>query len=58
MTHDESKEILKEALKEWLDEKLAEFGWFSLKTLAIAGLGALVYFILVMNGWSKLHGQD
>lgn len=30
---DEQKEIVKQALKEWLDEKLAQFGWFTIKAL-------------------------
>lgn len=47
------KEALKEALKEWLNEKLAELGLWSFRTIAVAGLGALVYFILSMNGWHK-----
>ena len=54
MSREEEKQLLKEALKEWLDDKLSEFGWFSIKTLVIAAMGALVYFILLMNGWTRL----
>lgn len=53
MSEQETKEALKEALKEWLDDKLAQVGWWSIKTFAVAGLGALAYFILIMNGWHK-----
>lgn len=53
MTDMDEKEILKTALKEWLDEKILEFGKFSLKTIAVLALGALTYFILVFNGWHK-----
>jgi len=49
----ETKEALKEALKEWLDEKFAELGRWSFRTLSALALGALVFFILKMNGWSK-----
>jgi len=49
----DEKEVLKIALKEWLDDKILEFGKFSLKTIAVLALGALVYFILVFNGWHK-----
>lgn len=49
----EMKEALKEALKEWLDEKFAQLGKWSMGTMAAAGLTALVYFMLTMNGWHK-----
>jgi hypothetical protein len=53
MSDEETKEALKEALREWLDDKLAQFGMWSLKALFAAALGALIYFILTMNGWHK-----
>lgn len=53
LNNNEVKDALKEALKEWLNEKLSELGMWSFKTIAVAGLGALVYFILTMNGWHK-----
>jgi hypothetical protein len=48
-----AKDAVKEALKEWLDEKFTQFGKWSAGALAAAGLAALVYFILKMNGYSK-----
>jgi hypothetical protein len=50
---DQQKRIIKEALKEWLDEKFAAFGKWSFFSLAAAGLAALVFFILWVNGWHK-----
>lgn len=47
------KDAVKQALKEWLDEKLAEFGWWSIKTLAAGALVAGFYFYLAANGWHK-----
>lgn len=47
------KAAMKEALREWLDEKYATFGRFSLHGLAAAGLGAVAYFVLILNGWHK-----
>lgn len=41
----ESKEIVKEALKEWLDHKFAAFGKWSLGAIAASALVAIVYFI-------------
>lgn len=53
LENDDMKKAMKTAIKEWLDEKFAEFGWFSAKTLLALALGALVYFILRQNGWHK-----
>ncbi len=50
---DEQKSILKEALKEWLNEKFSEFGKWSLGALAAAFFYAVVYFILSTEGWKK-----
>lgn len=47
------KRAFKEAMKEWLDEKYATVGKWTLRSLVAAGLTALLYFILVMNGWHK-----
>ena len=52
MTNDEMKKLLKEALKEWLDDKFLSFGKFSFYAIAAAALCALLYFILRTNGWS------
>jgi hypothetical protein len=48
---DDTKEAMKEALKEWLDEKFAHFGKWAFASMAAAALGALIYFMLTMNGW-------
>lgn len=53
MTDRDTKDALKEALKEWLDDKFASFGKWSFGTLAAVGLASLVYFILLMNGWHR-----
>ncbi len=50
---DKVKEVFKEALKEWLDEKFAAFGKWSAITLAAMALAALVYFILSVQGWHR-----
>jgi hypothetical protein len=43
------KEIIKEAFKEWLDEKYAEFGKWTLKRLGAILIGLLLYYA-VMHG--------
>lgn len=47
------KTVLKDALKEWLDEKFLVFGKWSMGAISAMGLAALTYFILKMNGWTK-----
>lgn len=52
MSREEMKQIMKEAIKEWLDAQILTFGRFSLYGIAGAALCALLYFILKTNGWS------
>lgn len=52
-TDDDQKALIKEAIKEWLNEKIAEFGWFALKSVGAMAFAAVMYFILVQNGWHK-----
>lgn len=47
------KELIKEAFKEWLDSKVTEFGWFAIKTMALAICGGLLYVALISQGWKK-----
>jgi len=47
------KEIVKEALKEWLDEKFATFGKWTATGLAAVMLAGLMYLWLNTNGWHK-----
>lgn len=50
---EELKEIMKEALKEWMDEKFQAFGKWSATGMGALVFGALVYFIMVSQGWHK-----
>ncbi|HLP99271.1 MAG TPA: hypothetical protein VK149_12590 [Sideroxyarcus sp.] len=43
---DAVKAALKEGLREWLDEKYAAFGKWSLHGLLASGLGALAYYLV------------
>jgi hypothetical protein len=47
----EIKDALKEGLKEWMDDQVTEVGRWTLRGLAAAGVVALTYFILTLNGW-------
>jgi hypothetical protein len=53
MSEQDIKEALKQAIKEWMDEKVLLFGKWSLGTIASAGVFALAYFILSVNGFHK-----
>lgn len=50
---EERKQIVKEALQEWLDKKFETFGKWSARALAAAILVALTYFLLWANGWHR-----
>lgn len=49
----ELKQIIKEAIREWLDEQATNFGKWSFRFIATAALGTLAYFILINQGWHK-----
>lgn len=51
--HGVTKEAVKEALKEWLDEQFARVGKWTVHGVLALSLAALVYFILVHNGWRQ-----
>lgn len=53
MSEDEMKRVMKDALKEWLDEKFSAFGKWSFGAVGAMALAALTYFILWINGWTK-----
>lgn len=53
MNKEDMKAAVKDALKEWLDEKFAMFGRWGLGSLAALGLAAVVYFILWAYGWRR-----
>ena len=45
------KKAAKEAIREFLDEKFTVFGRWSFYSLLALGLVAMVYFILLSQGW-------
>lgn len=46
------KQAMKEALKEWLDEKFSEFGKWSAIGIACMTLVVMTYFALKFAGWA------
>lgn len=53
--NDDVKDALKEALHEWLDDKFAQFGRWSLLGIGAAALFAMAYLILKSQGWTPPH---
>jgi F0F1-type ATP synthase membrane subunit a len=51
---EQAKQALKEALKEWMDEKFATVGKWSTGAVVTALIGMLVYFLLLSNGWQRI----
>lgn len=51
-TNGEVKSLLKEALKEWLDEKYAAAGRWTVNGLLVAVIGLVAYLILWKAGWT------
>lgn len=47
------KEIVKEAIEEWLDKQFAKFGKWSLTGIALMVLAWAFYGWLAMQGWHK-----
>lgn len=50
--NDAIKAALKEGLREWLDEKFADLGKWTLQGLCAAALAGLVWLALVSSGWT------
>ncbi len=50
---DATKEAVKEAIREWLDEKYASFGKWSLHGLLAMLLAGCVYLFMISQGWHK-----
>lgn len=47
------KRVMKEAIKEWLDEQFTKVGKWTAASFVALLLAALVYLILWANGWHK-----
>lgn len=55
MNEETIKAALKEAIKEWLDDKFTTLGKWTAGSLGAVIVAAAVYFVLHVNGWT-LHG--
>lgn len=48
------KEAFKEAATEWLDDKYAQIGKWTVRALSAAFLTAVLTFIVYTNGWKYI----
>jgi hypothetical protein len=51
--NEETKEALKEAIKEWLDDRVKNFGWFTIKTIIGLAVAGILYLAFVGTGHFK-----
>lgn len=50
---DAQKKIIKEAIKEWIDDKYADLGRWTFRGLLAAAFAGAVYLALRGQGWTK-----
>lgn len=53
VSEEETKRVIKEAMREWLDEKYSAFGKWTLHGVLAASLAGLVVIIFWSQGWHK-----
>lgn len=51
-TREERKEIIGEAITEWIEKKVTLFGWISIRVIVAMAFGGIVYLWLTNTGWS------
>lgn len=50
-----TKELFKQAIKEWLDEKYQDVGRWTVNGIWALALVGIVYFILWTHGWKQVY---
>lgn len=51
MTDKDQKQIMKEAIKEWMDERYADIGRWAVKTLVIAAVTSFLCWYIQVRGF-------
>lgn len=54
LTKDEQKEVVKQAIQEWLDGQFAKFGRYSLVAVVSALMAAVFYLYLAAHGFKGM----
>jgi hypothetical protein len=47
------KQVLREAIREWMDDAFAEFGKWTFKGILVLAFAGCVYMAMKGQGWSK-----
>lgn len=47
------KDLMKEAIKEWMDDAFAQFGKWTFKGLLVMAFAGAVYLALKGQGWTR-----
>lgn len=50
LDHNEQKEVIKQAIKEWLDEQYLAVGKWFVRSLLVAGVGAFIMWYITVRG--------
>lgn len=53
LNQNEQKEVVKQAIREWMDDAFAEFGKWTLKGILVLAFAGCVYLALKGQGWHK-----
>lgn len=53
MGAEQLRAVVKEAISEKIDEYVRRFGWWSLRTISLACVSAVIVFVLWANGYTK-----
>jgi hypothetical protein len=53
LSDDQVKAALKEAFREWLDDRYAEVGKWTVGAAAVAVFGGLTWLVMTAAGWHR-----
>lgn len=51
MTENDQKEIVKQAIKEWMNERAQEVGWWFFRTILVAGVTSFLFWYAQVRGY-------
>lgn len=51
MTDQDQKEVTKQAIKEWMDDRYAEVGRWFIKSILIAGITSFLFWYISVRGY-------
>lgn len=51
MTEPDQKEIVKQAIKEWMDERYADIGRWAVRSIVVAGVTSFLFWYISVRGF-------